>query len=424
MVEPAGRTLPDHVDPRHVVHFDPVTSAEITAFPPAAFDALRRPHPVFYSPLYGGFWVMTRYEDIAEAFKDDAHFGQWSAGIPPVPYAHAQIPLGLDRPEHTPWRRLLMPFFTPGRAKLLEPVLRVVARDKVASFVERGECEIYADYAIPLAAAAFGIQMGMSADLFPALKSLAHDVAYGSAKVANERGVAEASAFRRAATDKLDAILSDIVPQRRRNPGNDLVSALIEARLEVAEGESRPLTDAEITGACELLFRAGTDSTASMISYCFLHLAANPEQRAQILAGPHEQLRAVNELMRYNSFHLVPRVVRSDVRVGEVTMKKDDLVILATGAAGRDPEEFDGAGSVDLHRARNQHLAFGAGVHRCLGAHQARVEIVVAVEEFHRLIPGYGLDVETPISYVAATSKARPNAVPLVLAHSSVAAAG
>jgi cytochrome P450 len=402
--------VPEHVRPEFVVPIDPLGGPEVLAFPPAAYDKLRDPYRIFYSPFYGGFWVLTRYEDIVNVFLDPDNYGQWVDGIPPAPYPHRQIPVGLNPPEHRPWRRLLTPFFSPARAKLMEPMLSLVARECVESFIGRGECEIFAEYALALPSTVFCLQLGVAIDDFSTFRAVAFDIVYGTSKAAVERGADAAVEHRRVAVERLDEMLNELVKVRRRSrhQGDDLISGLM-----VAELDGSLLTDSEVVEACNFLFRAGTDSTAAMIAYSFLYFSNHPVERAQFIGNFQMQDAAISELIRYNSFVTVPRIVRNDVRIGTADLRKGDLVLLATNAASRDPQMYEGPECMKFDRSHNQQIAFGWGIHRCLGMHQAREEIAVALNEFHRLIPDYQLDERIPINYIAATNKARPNVVPV-----------
>jgi cytochrome P450 len=171
------------------------------------------------------------------------------------------------------------------------------------------------------------------------------------------------------------------------HPTDDLMS-----QIAVQEVDGRPLTQDELMSIAYLLFLAGLDTVAAALSFSFWHLAQHPEDRVAIASGAVPSAQAVEELLRRHSFVNLPRQVRTDAEFAGVQVRKGDLAILSLPLASRDPSEYDDALNVHLDRVVNRHYAFGAGPHRCVGSHLARIEMRVALEEWHARIPDYRLD--------------------------------
>jgi cytochrome P450 len=185
----------------------------------------------------------------------------------------------------------------------------------------------------------------------------------------------------------------DVIEERRRKPGSDLVSYLCQAEID---GEK--LSSNEILDICFLMILAGLDTVTATLGCNVAFLASNPEHRRKLVADPALIPAAVEELLRWETpVTGVPRVVKQDVEIHGVTLEKGEMVTLLLGAADLDEGEFESPHDVDFARERNRHVAFGSGPHRCLGSHLARMELEVALEEWHRRIPDYAIQPgETP----------------------------
>jgi cytochrome P450 len=181
-VVPPGWTIPGHVAPDSglVQPFDILGGPEVLTFPPAAYDGALRGRRVFFSPLYGGFWVFTQYEDIVAALRDSDSYGQHLASLPPMPFVHRQIPVSLEPPEHGEWRRVLLGVFTPRQARDLEPTIAAIARETAQQLRGRNECEIFSDFGMVLPSTLFAIRIGLDpkSEQFTALQRLGHEIVY------------------------------------------------------------------------------------------------------------------------------------------------------------------------------------------------------------------------------------------------------
>jgi cytochrome P450 len=203
----------------------------------------------------------------------------------------------------------------------------------------------------------------------------------------------EAQKIRLATGKEIYAYFRDFIAVRRADPQDDLMTYLLTAELK---GEK--LSDNEVLDICFLMLLAGLDTVTATLGCNVAYLAANPAQRQSLVENKELLDGAVEELLRWETpVTGVPRVLKRDVTLHGVEMKEGELVTLLLGAANTDDGEFGDAEDVNFARERNRHLAFGAGAHRCLGSHLARMELRVGLEEWHRRIPDYAIKPgETP----------------------------
>ena len=187
-----------------------------------------------------------------------------------------------------------------------------------------------------------------------------------------------------AVTGKLMDYMSAVVEERRAEPRDDIVSYLL-----TCEVDGRPLSDDELRTMLFLLYVAGLDTVAGELGYAFLHLAEHPEHRQMITEEPETIPAFLEEVLRMNAIVTTARLVTADTEFAGCPMKKGDRLVLPTAAANLDPAEFDEPLTFVADRPANRHITFGAGPHRCLGSHLARLELRVAMEEWHRRIPDY-----------------------------------
>jgi cytochrome P450 len=402
------RSVPEHVPAELVVDYDPVGGAWIKDFPPSAFDGLREDYRVFWTTYGPGSWVLTRHADIRAAYEDDELFAQ-SGTITAGTFMPLMIPLTLNAPEHKAWRRVLQPLFTPGRVRTLGESIRETARERLADIGPRGACDVATEFAIALPAAMFCNLLGLPRENFTSFNRLAFDLVYTPDVIRAREGHDAAQAFRAARNEEIETLVGDLVPLRREQPGDDLISYLLAGRYE-----DRPLTVDEIVNISTLMFFAGTDSTGAMITYSLMFLARNPEYRQRLVDDPGDISKAADELIRYHGFHTLGRDVMRDVEFAGVRMKRGDRVWLPTGGGNHDPRAYERAQEVDFDRRAPGMLTFGAGPHRCLGAPLATLEVKIALEEFLAVIPDFRLDPDKEVEYAFSAPKAIPAHVALL----------
>jgi cytochrome P450 len=332
-----------------------------------------------YGPVPGphgpapGIWFFTDAEDIRTALQQPELFSSQlaDAGLP------AMIPVFLDPPDHTRYRRLLNPLFTPTAVRTLEGRIRTRIVDLIESVRENGSCDFVADVAVQFPTRVFTSWIGLPEEETGRFVAMVQSLIHAADDEADRD------------TALLDAItiVDQLVRARSAEPTDDLMSQIVKQRFD-----DRPLTHDELTSIAFLLFLAGLDTVVAALSFSFWHLAQAPDDRRAITDGTVSIDDAVEELLRRHSFLNVPRIVAHDTEFAGISLTEGDAVILSTSLASRDPDEYDDPTAVHLDRAGNRHYAFGLGPHRCLGSHLARLEMRIALDEWHRHIPDYELD--------------------------------
>ncbi|HTK61107.1 MAG TPA: cytochrome P450 [Pseudonocardia sp.] len=361
--------------------------------------------PIVYSTAHGGHWLVSRYAETHEILRDPEVFSSARTNI--VDAAQGGfLPLESDPPLHTAYRRILQPLFNPSRMKALETDIRRLVGELLDDIAPKGECEFIAEFAHSLPTSVFLALMGWP-ESDAAMFTECTDIA-----VAGKPGATpeESDAARAEAAATIYAYFADVVAARRAGAGagagageaagdgagaaagDDVTAAIINAPMD----DGRLMTDDELYRTFFLLMIAGLHTTQGTLGWSLMHLAGHPEQRRALLEDPSLLPGAVEEMLRYESAVAPGRMVARDVEIGGVTMRAGDQVVLLLCSANRDEAEFPAAGEVDIERRPNRHLAFGAGPHRCLGSHLARIELTIALEEIHRRIPDYRLIPERP----------------------------
>lgn len=369
--------------------FDPA----IAACPHAAYRRLVDEAPVIRMPVTDSP-IICRYDDVMYALRHPEIFSSEMSEQMALGTDRPMIPQQLDPPVQTRYRKLLDPLFSRRRMLALEPAIRANAAELIADFVGDAGCEFNAQFAIPLPAQAFlhlfGLPMG-DLDTFLELKD---GIIRPQAAAENPLDIDEINAIRSRAGKRIYAYFEDVIAERRKNPRDDLMSYLL-----VAEIDGKRLTDNEILDISYLQILAGLDTVTATLGCNLAYLAGHPEQQRRLVEEPEKIEDAVEELLRWETPVMgVPRLVKQDVEIADTAIKSGEMVMLLLGSANVDPREFENADVVDFDRERNRQIAFGGGYHRCLGSHLARMELRVALEEWHARVPAYRIkDGETPV---------------------------
>jgi cytochrome P450 len=368
----------EHVDPALVRDFDYHAGPEFLVDPFGALDRARRDR-VFFSNAYGGYWVLTRAADIREAFQHPDLFSSVQFSIPAGVYPRTMRPLALDPPDHTRYRQPLAPLFAPGPVARREPELRGVCAGLVDRFASAGRSDLVVDLARPFPTTVFVSMLGLPLEEATTFEQWNHDLTHAY----------HDPELRKAAARSIIEYLDQVVTARQKEDTDDredVLSALV--RTEV---DGRPLDHEELVDYAFMLFVAGLDTVTAMLGFTFYCLATRPDIRARLVAEPELVRGAVEEFLRAHAIINTARVVREDVTFAGVDMHAGDRLLLSTALASRDPEEVDQPDAVLVDREVNRHLAFGAGPHRCVGSHLARLELAIAVDEVLRRIPDFRL---------------------------------
>ncbi len=364
---------------------------ELVADPYTLFDRIRERAPVYKSTL--GPWIVTRFDDVLAVLRDarwsrdvsrahNAHLQHSDAPPSPATAIFATWMLYTDPPEHSRLRRLVNKAFTPRAIAGWQPRIDELVDELLVELRRREEFDIRHDYANRLSATVICEMIGMPTQRFDefvqwsaALITMQEPGASAEAIAAAERLLAECVEF-----------FDQLITTKRRRPGADIVSLLLEC-----ERDERVTRD-EIIGMCMMLHVAGHETTANRITNVMYHLLDDPEQHALIRADPSWSENAIDEVLRFSSTGPLPRFATADIEVGGTVIPQGDIVIPSQGAANRDPDRFPDPHRFDITRANaGEHIAFGSGLHYCLGAVLARMEAVTAlrslISEPRRLEP-------------------------------------
>lgn len=371
------------------------------------WDTLRDTCPVAHSERWGGSWMPTRYEEVFAIAQDTERFSSRSITVAPVPqdqagspgYGIKALPISVDQPIHTWSRRLLLPAFNLKSVEKWEAVTRDLCRSLVAGFADKGKADAAAGYAQQIPVRVIAGMLGVSKDMSDTFTDWVRGVL--------EIGLQNPE-IRVKNRHLIIAFFRECIAERRVTPGDDLISELL-----AAEVDGHPVSDEDIIGMCTLLLVAGIDTTWSAIGSSIWHLATHEEDRKRLAADPSLMTTAVEELLRAYSPVTMARIVNEDTEVAGCPMRAGDRVLMSFPAANRDPEKFEDADKVLLDRGKNPHIAFGVGIHRCVGSNLARMEVRVALEEWMAGIPDFW--VEEPESVTWAGGQVRgPRALPVV----------
>jgi cytochrome P450 len=360
------------------------------------FDRLRAEGPVVrVEEPERTYWMVLDYEIARQCLQDPVVFS--SSVITPLnpdpPFK--MIPIQLDPPDHTAWRQLLARYFSPRQMNELRPRLEERCQGLVRDVLAKGGGDLLQDIGLKFPTVVFLELMGLPVEKLPEFLEWEAGALAPSAD-----GTFDADAQMMSIFAVLGYFQEEIT---RRRQEDDRPEGLLSDMLgwEI-DGVAAP--DDALVNCCLLLFLAGLDTVAMSLSYVMHHLATHPGDRAQVseVARRGESMAdIVEELLRSCTVPEVGRKVTADVEVGGVTMQSGDLVLFPLMSANRDESWLAGAEHVDLDRGQTApHIAFGAGPHRCLGSHLARIELDVALTEWHRLIPDYSIaDGEVPRAY-------------------------
>ncbi len=367
-------------------------SKQVQDDPYPFYRRLTADYPLYHNPGMG-FWALSRYDDVRAAFRDWRTYSS-AEGVNLEPGFTEMIGpeiLNMDPPRHDQLRRLIGHHFTLSRVRSYEPMVREFAVRLLTALIAEGGGDFAADFAGRLPVLTICRLMGIPLEDEATVRSLAHDMLLALS------GSDEHQATSAAAGKELSGYFASQVSRRRDSPGDDLISSLANGRIE---GE--PLPAEEIFGMCLIVYLAGNTTTSALISNGLLCLARHPEQRAALSGDPGLIENAVEELLRYESpVQWSSRVTTRMVAMHGLEVPAGERVMLLIGAAQRDPREWEDPDSLDVRRPPQRLLAFGDGVHRCVGAPLARLEGRVAFEEVFRRMPSYSLAGEPQRVYIS-----------------------
>ncbi|MEO3887782.1 cytochrome P450 [Nonomuraea sp. B5E05] len=381
-------------------HLEPEWAAD----PYPIQDELRQGCPIAHTGRFGGGWLPTRYEDVAAIAYDTEHFSSRSIIMsnyrPPLDLAPVGgvPPISSDPPFHRDARRLLLPAFTKSAVAKREAATRAYCHTLIDALEGRRDVDAAREYAQHIPVRVIADMLGFPPEDGPRFRAFIEHALEGVNLPPDERMAHMGELF--------DYLLEQI-RDHLDNPRDDLTTYLIEAELY-----GQKLQPAHVSGTMALLLIAGIDTTWSAIGASLWHLAKTPADRERLVAEPELLPTAMEEFLRAYAPVTMARLVKQDMHWRGVDMKADDWVLVSFPAANRDPAHVERADEVVIDREVNRHVAFGLGIHRCVGSHLARMELRVALEVWLERIPEFTL--ADPAAVTWATGQVRgPRTLPL-----------
>lgn len=393
--------VPQHVPKELVRETGLSVGAEFLAAP---HDFMARMHqvlpPVYYdvSPM-GNAWHVLRYEDVLFVLRHPEIFS--NEGATPFPrdpddYFYF-IPIEIDPPDHRKYRNIVDAIFSPKGVLRLENLIRQRAIDLIEEVKGEGECDFAQGFGRTLPVSVFLDIMGLPQDMRDTFVTWAVDLLHS-----HDRGIM-------ADTMKhITAYLRQVIEEKKVTPDDGVISCIAHAA-----PDGKPLSDKEVFGFVVFLFIGGLDTVFATLNNIWVWLAQNPDRRHEIIERPDDINNVVEELLRRWSVVYSGRMVAQDVEIGGVQMKQGDRVTCILPAANFDPSVFPNPKYVDFDRPRRPNLAFTLGAHSCMGAHLARLEIKISLQEWLRRIPDFSLKPGSTITYPPG-GVIGPHHVPLV----------
>jgi cytochrome P450 len=356
---------------------------EMAANPQPMFKMLRDAMPVM--PLEDGHGVvLSRKAEIDEAFRHPEIF---SSNMDAVDLKNHRplIPLQIDPPEHKKFRKILDPIFAPRQMALLEESVTALVNDLIDQFIERGEVDFAKEFSIPFPSQVFLTLLGLPLDELPRFLKMKDGIIRPDQVIGEPYGSQKMQAYQQEIADSVYDYFNMVLDQREVERQDDLLSRFLDAEVDGAKLSRNDILDISF-----LFLIAGLDTVTSTLDCMFSYLAQHPEQRQQLVDDPSIIPAVIEELLRWETPVMgVARVAVTDTELDGCPIHAGDQVMIMLGSANTDEAEFGDADAVRWDRDVNRHLAFGGGIHRCLGSHLARQELRIALREWHRRIPEY-----------------------------------
>lgn len=356
--------------------------------------------PIARTEKQGGSWLPAKYDDVVSIAQDTATF---SSRILPLPRSSewendpyegvTTAPLSIDPPEHGYFRQLLQPYFSAQSISKLCPLIEQTCERLVDAISDQNTVDLVPTYAQQLPAIVVSVLLGIPAEMMDEFLTLAWTVQAASSVTQKNSDQAEL---------RLLDYLSGLIKERRAGLGlaDDVISDLLRSN------PSHQLSDKDLLGIAYLLVLAGLDTTSSVIASSIWYLAEHPDQRQRMIEDKEIWSTAIEEFIRFFSPVLRARTVTQNINFRGCPMQAGDRVLMSFAAACRDPDKFNDPDHLILDRKNNRHLAFGSGIHYCIGAQLARTELRIALHVWLKRFPNYCLSKTGPIIWVGPAIRA------------------
>ena len=295
------------------------------------------------------------------------------------------IPLQIDPPAHRKYRKILDPLFAPQRLKVLEQPVETLVNDLIDSFIDDEEIDFVLQFSLPFPSHVFLTLLGLPLDQLSRFLKMKDGIIRPDNVVGRPRGHPDTDAYQQKMADSIYDYFEEVLAERASSRRDDLVSHFLDAEVDGAR-----LSHEDILDICFAMLIAGLDTVSASLDCVFGYLARHSDARRRLAKQPERIPQVVEELLRWETpVMAVARVATQDTEIAGCPVEAGEKVMTLIGAANLDDSEFPNADQVRWDRDANRHLAFGGGIHRCLGSHLARLELRIALREWHRRIPDY-----------------------------------
>lgn len=357
-------------------------SPELARNPQPAYAMLRESAPVMR--LDGVGVIVSSRAGVDEVLRNPEVFSS-SMSAHDLKTKRPLIPLQIDPPEHRKYRKILDPLFSPPRMKALEGSVAALVNTLVDTFVDDDEIDFTQQFSVPFPSQVFLTIFGLPLEDLPLFMKMKDGAIRPDQVVGQPFGHPETDAYQQQTADSIYEYFERVLDERAGERRGDLLSHFLHV-----EVDGDRLTREDMLDICFLFLIAGLDTVSASLDCFFGYLAEHPEARRKLVEEPESVPSVVEELLRWETPVMgTARVATRDVELGGCPISAGEHVMGLLGAANVDEAEFPDAGELRWDREANRHLAFGGGIHRCLGSHLARLELRVALREWHRRIPDY-----------------------------------
>jgi cytochrome P450 len=371
---------------------------EMAANPQPVWKTLRDDMPVL--PIDGMLSsravLLSRKEDIMEALRHPEIFSSNMDAVD-LKNKRPMIPLQIDPPDHKKFRKLLDPIFAPRKMQAMDDEVSALVNIMIDGFIDKDEVDFAKEFSVPFPSVVFLTLLGLPAEDLDIFLTMKDGIIRPDHVTGKPRDSKEAGDYQQNIADSVYDYFNQVLDTRELERRDDLLSLFLDADVE---GER--LTREDILDICFLFLIAGLDTVTATLDCMFSFLAQHPDHRRQLVEDPSIIPNAIEELLRWETPVMsIARVAVTDTELGGCPVHAGDQLMVMIGSANTDEAEFPDGDVVRFDREVNPHIAFGGGIHRCLGSHLARLELRVALREWHKRIPDYEVEPGHTLVYTA-----------------------
>ena len=364
--------------------------------PQPVFKVMRE-EPVMSVDLPSGRGILlSRKAEIDEALRHPEIFSSNMDAVD-LKNKRPMIPLQIDPPDQRKYRKLLDPIFSPRKMTAMDESVSALVNHLIDQFIDRGEVDFAKEFSVPFPSQVFLTLLGLPPEELDTFLTMKDGIIRPDHVTGKRYGSKEATDYQQKIADSVYDYFNKVLDQREVERKDDLLSHFLDAEME---GDS--LTREDILDICFLFLIAGLDTVTATLDCMFSFLAQHPEQRQQLVDDPSLIPNAIEEMLRWETPVMgIARVAVQDTELNGCPIGAGDQIMIMIGSANTDEAEFPDADVVRFDREVNRHLAFGGGIHRCLGSHLARMELRVALREWHKRIPEYEIEAGQTLEYTS-----------------------